>query len=309
MNFLYCFDENYNIQGYLSIYSLLENVDNKISIYIIHKDPKSFEKYKKKIVNHPKAGLIKIHKFEKNINFPNLEEAHVSEATYYRLFVADHIAEEVGHLIYLDADTVVINKVSEDLNNMVEKLRKSNLTIAAKTEEELTVNTKRLNMKSNKYFNAGVMVIDYEKWIKDNLSKKLISRLKELESKILFWDQDVLNSFFDGVYLELDNVYNFKIDVDDMKQKQVEKEDAKIVHYVGKSKPWTVRGSVKPNSKFYQNLYDQLFYLPFHISNNWKRQAYDDLISYSKSGVLKNLNNSFGFVISVIYFLLKKRAK
>ena len=45
MNFLYCFDENYNIQGYLSIYSLLENVDNKISIYIIHKDPKSFEKY------------------------------------------------------------------------------------------------------------------------------------------------------------------------------------------------------------------------------------------------------------------------
>ena len=185
MNFLYCFDENYNIQGYLSIYSLLENVDNKISIYIIHKDPKSFEKYKKKIVNHPKAGLIKIHKFEKNINFTNLEEAHVSEATYYRLFVADHIAEEVGHLIYLDADTVVINKVSEDLNNMVEKLRKSNLTIAAKTEEELSVNIKRLNMKSNKYFNAGVMVIDYEKWIKDNLSKKLISRLKELESKIL----------------------------------------------------------------------------------------------------------------------------
>ena len=67
--------------------------------------------------------------------------------------------------------------------------------------------------------------------------------MKELESKILFWDQDVLNSFFDGVYLELDNVYNFKIDVDDMKQKTVEKEDAKIVHYVGKSKPWTVRGS------------------------------------------------------------------
>ena len=94
---------------------------------------------------------------------------------------------------------------------MVEKLRKSNLTISAKTEEELSVNIKRLNMKSNKYFNAGVMVIDYEKWIKDSLSKKLISRLKELESKILFWDQDVLNSFFDGVYLELDNVYNFKI--------------------------------------------------------------------------------------------------
>ena len=179
------------------------------------------------------------------------------------------MSEEVGHLIHLDADTVVINKVSEDLNNMVEKLRKSNLTIAAKTEEELSVNIKRLNMKSNKYFNAGVMVIDYEKWINDNLSKKINKQVERARVKNFIWDQDVLNSFFDGVYLELDNVYIIlKIDVDDMKQKQVEKEDAKIVHYVGKSKPLTVRGSVKPNSKFYQNLYDQLFYLPFHISNN-----------------------------------------
>ena len=49
-------------------FTLLENVDNKISIYIIHKDPKSFENIRS-AVNHPKAGLIKIHKFEKNINF------------------------------------------------------------------------------------------------------------------------------------------------------------------------------------------------------------------------------------------------
>ena len=36
MNFLYCFDKNYNIQALVSIYSLLENITEKINIHIIH---------------------------------------------------------------------------------------------------------------------------------------------------------------------------------------------------------------------------------------------------------------------------------
>ena len=40
LNFLYCFDENYNVQGFLSMYSLLEKVDIKIQIYLIHKSQK-----------------------------------------------------------------------------------------------------------------------------------------------------------------------------------------------------------------------------------------------------------------------------
>ena len=32
LNFLYCFDQNYNIQALVSIYSLLENITEKINI-------------------------------------------------------------------------------------------------------------------------------------------------------------------------------------------------------------------------------------------------------------------------------------
>ena len=35
LNFLYAFDKNYNEQACVSIYSLLENVDQKINIYIV----------------------------------------------------------------------------------------------------------------------------------------------------------------------------------------------------------------------------------------------------------------------------------
>ena len=45
INFLYCFDNNYNLQANNSISSLLENVSEPISIYIIHENPSTFEIY------------------------------------------------------------------------------------------------------------------------------------------------------------------------------------------------------------------------------------------------------------------------
>ena len=47
-NFLFAFDENYNIQGSVSIFSLLENVETKINIYVIKDRTNStynFQKY------------------------------------------------------------------------------------------------------------------------------------------------------------------------------------------------------------------------------------------------------------------------
>ena len=42
-NILYCFDENYNIQATVSMFSLLKQTNEKINFHIIHKNPKSFE--------------------------------------------------------------------------------------------------------------------------------------------------------------------------------------------------------------------------------------------------------------------------
>ena len=309
MNFLYCFDKNYNIQAYVSIFSLLENVNEKINIYIIHKEPEKFKKYKKKILRHEKLNELHIEKFVNVFEFPGLFEAHVSEATYYRLFIEDYIPKNVEHLIYMDADTVVINPVYKDIYDLKNKLINSDNVISVKTEKDLSDSTKRLGLNNGKYFNAGVMIIDFNKWVDNKLSEKLIERMESIKSQILFWDQDVLNSYFDGKYQELDEIYNYKIDVDDKSQKKCDRSDAMIIHYVGKSKPWTVRGSIKENSRFYQTIYESLFMLPYHISNNWKQQAFDDLITYTKTGVVKNVRKPIGFVISVLYFLLKKRAK
>ena len=51
-NFLYCFDNNYNIPAFCAIYSLLENVDQKININIMHKSMKDDKEFTKAITDN-----------------------------------------------------------------------------------------------------------------------------------------------------------------------------------------------------------------------------------------------------------------
>ena len=52
LSFIYCLDENYNKQSLCSIYSLLENINEEIKIYLIHKNPDSVDMLPKIISEH-----------------------------------------------------------------------------------------------------------------------------------------------------------------------------------------------------------------------------------------------------------------
>lgn len=88
LNLLYCIDENYNKQAYISIASILEKTSQEINIYMIHKSPTSFEEFRKKLIDTEKLNNFSLFKFDKNKSgFPNVQGSHVSDATYYRLFI------------------------------------------------------------------------------------------------------------------------------------------------------------------------------------------------------------------------------
>ena len=102
-NFLYCFDENYNIQAYCSIISLLNQSSEKISIYIVHKDPETFEQYREKIEKHNNLLTLNIYKFDKkDINFPNFKNSHFSNAIFYRLFLESYVPKNIDFILYID---------------------------------------------------------------------------------------------------------------------------------------------------------------------------------------------------------------
>ena len=58
INFLYCFDKNYKLQGNNSIFSLLENVTEKINIFIIHADSEDTGFLNSKILEHKNLNKI-----------------------------------------------------------------------------------------------------------------------------------------------------------------------------------------------------------------------------------------------------------
>ena len=71
ITFLYCIDENYNPQALASINSLLQKVSEQINIVIIHKNPDSFNNYKKALTKSPTLKNIKIIP-NKTINAKNI---------------------------------------------------------------------------------------------------------------------------------------------------------------------------------------------------------------------------------------------
>ena len=258
-NFVYAADTNYNKQLFYSINSLLNNTNTNLNLHIIHKEPDSFKEYKAKLEKNFNNFSINLYKFNyKNIEFPNIENKHVSEATYYRLFIEKIIPQNIENYIYLDADIIAINNFDEYINEIMSKLNNSNFTIACRTE--YVYNNKKvdffenLEMSSSKYFNAGVMFVDHKKWVDENIGNLLLNKLAELKDKLNYWDQDVLNSFFDGKYIELNDSINYPLNLRWPVPVEDIEEDKLFIHYQSNNKPWNIRGCFNEGSKFYQNV-------------------------------------------------------
>ena len=131
LNILYCLDENYNIQASNSIFSILENTSENINIYIIHKNPESFQKFSNLISSKKSNVNFHIKKFDKtNLDFPNIEDSHVSEATYYRFYISDYLPMDLEEILYVDADIVCLKNISEFYFKKFKELKNSEYTIS-----------------------------------------------------------------------------------------------------------------------------------------------------------------------------------
>ena len=129
---LYCFDENY-IQGFSSIYSLLNKSSRKLNINLIHKTISDVNLIPKRILNHKNLNKIKVYKFKNNgYKFPNINGSHVSEATYYRLFIDDYLPKSIEQIVYMDADIICVNDPCYEIEIEIKKLKTSDNVIIAK---------------------------------------------------------------------------------------------------------------------------------------------------------------------------------
>ena len=301
LNYLFCLDQNYNKQLLTTLNSLNVNSTSKFNVYIIHDDPESlYGVIEKNNIRFDKINKFQVYKYTSNhYAFPNLENNHISEATYYRFFIEDYIKEDVDYLIYLDCDILCLNDPSDILKETIRRLKMSNYMIAASTEYIHTEDTSelfnRLDLSSTRYFNAGVVVINYQVWKSENLKQKLLSTMEQIHEKVNFWDQDILNHVFDGNYLTISNNLNFfapvfKENINSSLRSVI------FLHFAGSTKPWSIQGALLSASSIFHSNYSFIFPNNYLIVTNYKKRAIFDLIKNLLNLKILKLESPIDFI-------------
>ena len=314
INLLYCFDSNYNLQAFSSIISILDKTSIKINLYIIHKSEESNSFLPKSIKEHNNLNLCEVYKFDNRIsNFPNLENVHVSEATYYRIFLDEYLPENLENIIYIDSDIICNRDPGPIFSNYIKKLNKSEYLLGAKTEwSKDSSNTeyfKKLQMKSTNYLNAGVLIINLTRWKIDETREKLLTTLENPEFEFESWDQDLFNIFFDGDYIELDSSLNWNVDLykEYLTGEEISFQDSVLVHFYGKTKPWVGRGLFTKSSDIYHREYRKISSNIYHIEHRWIPHSIQFLIKSLFNRKFFIIKYKFRFIYDFIKTMLRKK--
>ena len=231
MNLLFCFDQNYQQHFGVAITSvLLNNLSSHFDVHIITNFME--EKLKQKLDTLSKNYKCSFHLYIIN-NLDKISKLkvsdHVSNATYYRLIMAEILPKHIDKVLYLDSDVVVISPLEELYNIDLE-----NYFIAASGFSGTLVKSKG--------FNSGVMVVNLEKWRNEQISTKVIDFATQNRNKLPYHDQSALNRVIKQNYLIIDRKWNFQVDLSPRKIQKpddnIALKNARIIHYIGSSKPW-----------------------------------------------------------------------
>lgn len=195
-----------------------------------------------------------------------------------RLILDRFLPDSIKKVLYLDGDTIVRGSLKELWNiNLKEKV------LAASMEP--TVDRKRKNnlgLENFPYYNAGVLLINLEKWRKDECGREILDFYKKNNGKLFANDQDAINGTLAGKIYTLLPKYNFYNIYYQYPYKFLKKlmgnvkyfnynefkecvENPIIIHYLGEERPWR-----KGNHHKYKK-----DYIKYLNKTPWKGQNYE----------------------------------
>lgn len=229
------------------ITSILENnKDMKISFHIFVDDKiedKELNRFKD-LIEFYDTNII-IYEID-NSEFLNLDDREFTIATYYRFAIPYQLKDLTDKYLYIDADMIAIRDLKDYLNINIEN------KIAAVVDDFTLdkVGNPILLAEDKKYFNAGMMYINLNLWMKEQVSEKSVSILREVnldpKQKIKYgyefrcFDQDALNIVLKNKVKYIEPKYNFLANISLKHNKNLQNVpmDTIFIHYHGFNKPW-----------------------------------------------------------------------
>ena len=246
VNVVFGTDKGYIAHLAVALYSLFEhNRDLPLSVYVLNSDidPGSWkmlqviaEQYGKTLVDLKVAardmeGLV--------VNW------HVTLATYYRFFIPEKLP--FGRVLFLDPDVVVNGPIAELYN-----VELDDSFLAAVREPNFNRHEQIEMSKDANYFNAGMMVINLDKWREERLKERVMELVLRKPEAMILSDQDGINSIVNGRWKEVDPKFNLMhpyVAADFAKHSHMfpdgvlanARERPVIIHFSGSAKPWLFR--------------------------------------------------------------------
>lgn len=234
--------------GVLLISIFENNRDDSVVIHILA-DNISTEKRTllNEIVEVKYGQKLTYYEMDKEIfkDFPLRAKDHISIASYYRLKLPDLLPKEMSQILYLDCDMIVTGSLrplwETDIRGKAVAAVTDNLTFMPETFERLSLSA------TDKYFNAGTLLINLDYWREENVFEKALMISDEKPDALLWHDQDILNILFHDNWIHLPyrwNVMNTLMrplpyytsdlitELDNEIQQRV------VVHYTCAWKPW-----------------------------------------------------------------------
>ncbi len=188
---------------------------------------------------------VQFYDISKSNLFRNAQITHssLSVATYYRLILGSTIPNDIGKILYLDCDVIVLNDISE-----LFEINLDGYGVAAVRDSCPYDNKHRFDIGiglDDKMFCAGVLMINLKYWRENNCQSMFFDYMDNMKNRLRFEDQDVLNYTFRHKWLQLPykyGAYPFSIAVIDYGQKRFDYNDyyfsPSIIHFATHVKPW-----------------------------------------------------------------------
>jgi UDP-D-galactose:(glucosyl)LPS alpha-1,3-D-galactosyltransferase len=168
---------------------------------------------------------------------------YISTGMYLRLFIPEALPPDLDRFLYLDIDTMCV----ADLRPLWALPSGPHLLAAVRDLYTKTIGhgwgvpgaEGRLDPAAP-YFNSGVLLVNAPLWREQKVTERCLDYLAQHRTRLRFPDQDALNLVNYGQWLRLPRQWNYMGShvLEPTDESQPNDEDARILHFTGKPKPW-----------------------------------------------------------------------
>ncbi|MBQ5646461.1 MAG: glycosyltransferase family 8 protein [Treponema sp.] len=186
---------------------------------------------------------------------------YYSIETYYRFFIAN-MFPQYDKVLYCDCDVIVLGDIAELYNHNID-----NYLVGACPEEVMAevkvfgdYVEQALDVECEKYFNAGVMLMNLDGFRKENIEEKFFDMLQKYTFRVT-QDEDYLNVLCKGKV----KLFHLGWNKTAFKNEKFNDKDLKLIHYKIHWKPWHYDGVLYENhfwdyakqTSFYEEILDK----------------------------------------------------